>query len=81
MLNEEMKFVLSPVDFPELVNYTGQTLITTDGTTLLGADDKAGVAAIMAAMELPDRPSRDPPWKNQGGFHPGRRDRRGCGAF
>jgi len=51
VLNEEMKMVLSPADFPELVNYTGQTLITTDGTTLLGADDKAGVAAIMAAMD------------------------------
>ncbi len=51
VLNEEMKMVLSPVHFPELVNYTGQTLITTDGTTLLGADDKAGVAAIMTAME------------------------------
>ena len=52
VLNEEMRMVLSPADFPELVNYTGQTLITTDGTTLLGADDKAGVAAIMAAMQF-----------------------------
>ena len=42
--------VLSPQEFPEMLNYKGQTLITTDGTTLLGADDKAGVAAIMAAM-------------------------------
>src|SRR5674476_972300 len=39
------------VDFPELVEYTGQTLIVTDGTTLLGADDKAGVTEIMAAIE------------------------------
>ena len=38
-------------DFPELLNYKGQTLITTDGTTLLGADDKAGVAEIMCAVE------------------------------
>ena len=43
--------VMSPVDFPELKNYVGQTLITTDGTTLLGADDKAGIAEIMTAME------------------------------
>ena len=39
--------VLSPSDFPEMLQYKGQTLITTDGTTLLGADDKAGIAEIM----------------------------------
>ena len=43
--------VLSPSDFPELLEYVGQTIITTDGTTLLGADDKAGVAEIMTAIE------------------------------
>lgn len=43
--------VLSPKDFPELLSYKGQTPITTDGTTLLGADDKAGIAAIMTAIE------------------------------
>lgn len=43
--------VLSPNQFPNLKNYVGQTLITTDGTTLLGADDKAGIAEIMTAME------------------------------
>ncbi|HEY9569917.1 MAG TPA: peptidase T, partial [Metalysinibacillus sp.] len=42
--------VMSPAEFPELKNYVGQTLITTDGTTLLGADDKAGIAEIMTAM-------------------------------
>ena len=42
--------ILSPKDFPELLYYKGQTLITTDGTTLLGADDKAGVAEIMSAI-------------------------------
>ena len=42
---------LSPSEFPELLEYKGQTLITTDGTTLLGADDKAGVAEIMCAAE------------------------------
>ncbi|MBB6691472.1 peptidase T [Cohnella xylanilytica] len=50
VLNPERNIVLSPRDFPELAGYTGHTLITTDGTTLLGADDKAGVAEIMTAM-------------------------------
>lgn len=60
VLNKERGIVLSPQAFPELKNYIGQTLITTDGTTLLGADDKAGVAAIMQAIkyivEHPDMP-------------------------
>ncbi|MEL6483786.1 MAG: peptidase T, partial [Bacteroidota bacterium] len=43
--------VLSPSEFPELESYIGQTLVTTDGTTLLGADDKAGVSEIITAME------------------------------
>ncbi|WP_458413429.1 peptidase T [Schinkia sp. CFF1] len=47
-LNENV--VLSPKDFPSLNTYKGHTLITTDGTTLLGADDKAGIAEIMTAM-------------------------------
>ena len=42
---------LKPSEFPELLHYKGQTLITTDGTTLLGADDKAGVAEIMNAVQ------------------------------
>lgn len=42
---------LSPVEFPELLNYVGQSILTTDGTTLLGADDKAGIAAIVSACE------------------------------
>lgn len=44
-------YILSPKDFPNLNNYHGQTLITTDGKTLLGADDKSGIAEIMTAME------------------------------
>lgn len=44
-------YQLSPDDFPNLSHYHGQTLITTDGTTLLGADDKAGIAEIMTAVE------------------------------
>lgn len=51
LLNRALNIRMSPAEFPELVKYTGQELITTDGTTLLGADDKAGVAAIMSAME------------------------------
>lgn len=50
LLNEEQGVVLSPRDFPALAGYKGHTLITTDGTTLLGADDKAGIAEIMTAM-------------------------------
>ena len=50
LLNAEKNIILSPSDFPELREYQGQTLIVTDGTTLLGADDKAGVTEIMAAI-------------------------------
>ncbi|MGX4686141.1 peptidase T [Vagococcus sp. JNUCC 83] len=50
-LDKEGKFKLTVKDFPNLVNYKGQTLITTDGSTLLGADDKSGIAEIMTAME------------------------------
>ncbi len=51
VLNSEAGVVLSPADFPELLHYKGQALIVTDGKTLLGADDKAGVAEIITAME------------------------------
>lgn len=44
-------YVLSPEEFPNLNNYLGQTLVTTDGTTLLGSDDKSGIAEIMTAIE------------------------------
>ncbi|WP_338752234.1 peptidase T [Bacillus sp. FJAT-52991] len=50
LLNKELQIVLSPKDFPELPQYKGHTLVTTDGTTLLGADNKAGVTEIMTAM-------------------------------
>lgn len=50
-LNTKENIVLSPREFPMLNDYIGQTLITTDGTTLLGADDKAGIAEIITAME------------------------------
>ncbi|SNX54848.1 peptidase T [Thermoanaerobacterium sp. RBIITD] len=51
VLNKEKNIVLSPKDFPELREYIGKTLITTDGTTLLGADDKSGIAEIVTACE------------------------------
>jgi tripeptide aminopeptidase len=51
VLNKEEDIVLSPSYFEDLLLYKGQTLITTDGTTLLGADDKAGIAEIISAME------------------------------
>lgn len=51
VLNESLQIKLTPEQFPELGNYIGHTLITTDGTTLLGADDKAGIAEIMTAMD------------------------------
>ncbi|HPR31589.1 MAG TPA: peptidase T [Prolixibacteraceae bacterium] len=51
VLNPAENIVLSPSVFPEMIRYKGQTLITTDGTTLLGADDKAGIAEIVTAME------------------------------
>lgn len=52
LLNREEKIVLSPRDFPELTDYKGQDIIVTDGTTLLGADDKAGMAIVMAAVQF-----------------------------
>lgn len=51
VLNSERNVVLSGKEFPELPSYKGHTLITTDGTTLLGADNKAGIAEIMTAMD------------------------------
>ncbi|MFL9837410.1 peptidase T [Flavobacterium sp. ST-75] len=51
VLNKEQNIVLSPGYFKDLLQYKGQTIITTDGTTLLGADDKAGITEIVTAME------------------------------
>ena len=57
LLHKEENIVMSPNDFPELLDYVGEDLIVTDGTTLLGADDKAGIAEIMHAMQyLIDHP-------------------------
>ncbi len=51
VLNKEKEIFLTVEEFPELARYVGQTLVTTDGNTLLGADDKAGIAEIMTALE------------------------------
>lgn len=51
VLNKEKGIAITTEEFPELGNYVGQTLITTDGNTLLGADDKAGIAEILTAVE------------------------------
>jgi len=51
VLNTEKNIILSPDYFEDLLQYKGQTIITTDGTTLLGADDKAGITEIVTAME------------------------------
>ena len=51
VLNAEDNVLLRPDEFPELLHYTGQDIVVTDGKTLLGADDKAGVAEIVSAME------------------------------
>ncbi len=63
LLNTSKNIRMRVSDFPALKKYKGQTLITTDGTTLLGADDKAGLAAIMSAIEYlaknPDAPHGD----------------------
>jgi len=52
VLNKKDDIILTPQQFPMLNKYTGQSIITTDGTTLLGADDKAGIAEIITAMEF-----------------------------
>ena len=51
MLDAATQTILSPVDFPDLLQYLHQPLLTTDGKTLLGADDKAGIAVIMSMLE------------------------------
>ena len=57
VLNKDTNVVLSPADFPEMIDYKGQDLIVTDGNTLLGADDKAGIAEIITAIKyLQDHP-------------------------
>jgi len=70
VLNAEKNIILSPTDFPELKRYIGQTLIVTDGTTLLGADDKAGIAEIIAAVEILKKHPEIPHGSIKVGFTP-----------
>lgn len=78
VLNEEKQVVLRVSDFPELARYQGQDLIVTDGTTLLGADDKAGVAEIMEMAEHFLSNEAAPHGKIRIGFTPD--EEVGCGA-
>jgi tripeptide aminopeptidase len=80
-LNEPKEVVLSPADFPELLDHVGEDIIVTDGTTLLGADDKAGIAAIMNAMQyLIDHPEIEH-GKIRIGFTPDEEIGRGADKF
>lgn len=70
MLDKEGAIMLEPSDFPELKNYIGKCLVVTDGTTLLGADDKAGIAEIMAMAEYLLQNPQIPHGKIRIGFTP-----------
>ena len=81
ILNESKEVILSPADFPELLDHVGEDIIVTDGTTLLGADDKAGIAAIMNAMQyLIDHPEIEH-GKIRIGFTPDEEIGRGADKF
>ncbi len=81
VLNESKEVVLSPDDFPELLQHVGEDIIVTDGTTLLGADDKAGIAEIMDAMQyLIDHPEIEH-GKIRIGFTPDEEIGRGADKF
>ena len=81
LLNAEKNIVMSPSDYPELKHYAGQDLMVTDGTTLLGADDKAGIADILTMAEY----LRDHPEVKHGtikiGFTPDEEIGRGADLF
>lgn len=81
ILNKEQDIVLSPDYFEDLLNYKGQTLITTDGTTLLGADDKAGITEIISAMEYLINNPQIPHGKIRVGFTPDEEIGRGAHKF
>lgn len=81
ILNQQLNIVLSPKEFPELSNYIGQDLITTDGTTLLGADDKAGIAEIITALEYLIKHPEIPHGKIRIAFTPDEEIARGTDYF
>ncbi|KAF0111191.1 MAG: tripeptide aminopeptidase [Chloroflexi bacterium] len=81
VLNKELNLKMTPDIFPELKKYTGQELITTDGNTLLGADDKAGVAAILTAVEYLIKHPEIQHGKIRVGFTPDEEISRGADLF
>lgn len=81
VLNKEQDIILSPDYFEDLLQYKGQTLITTDGTTLLGADDKAGITEIISAMEYLIHNPQIPHGKIRVGFTPDEEIGRGAHKF
>jgi len=81
VLNAEKNIVLSPSYFDDLLQYKGQTLITTDGTTLLGADDKAGLTEIVTAMEFLKNNPQIKHGKIRVGFTPDEEIGRGADFF
>jgi tripeptide aminopeptidase len=81
LINREKNLVLNPEEFPELKDYIGKTLITTDGNTLLGADDKAGIAEIITAMEYLVRHPEIPHGVIKIGFTPDEEIGRGVDHF
>ncbi len=81
VLNAENNIILSPNYFEDLLMYKGQTLITTDGTTLLGADDKAGLTEIVTAMEFLVKNPEIKHGKIRVGFTPDEEIGRGADLF
>ncbi len=81
VLNAEKNIILSPKYFSDLLLYKGQTIITTDGTTLLGADDKAGITEIVSAMEYLSNNPEIPHGKIRVGFTPDEEIGRGAHHF
>ena len=81
VLNKKENIVLSPLEFPVVNNYIGQKLITTDGTTLLGADDKSGIAEIITAMDFLNRHPEISHGEIRVGFTPDEEIGRGADKF
>jgi tripeptide aminopeptidase len=81
VLSAEEKIVLSPAQFPELLRHTGEDLIVTDGTTLLGADDKAGIAEILSAVAYLQQHPEIKHGKIRIGFNPDEEIGRGAHLF
>lgn len=81
LLDPQASVRLSPAEFPELLNYSGQDLIVTDGTTLLGADDKAGITEIIEAINYLNLHPEIPHGKIRIGFTPDEEIGRGADLF